>query len=144
LRTSRRATYSRGEARDQGLGALLVSRWGVTTALALLAVAFVFVDSLLVVEVQRVSLETSRLNREMEMVRTELDALESHWALESSHIELGEKAAGLGFRIPDQDQVVELMSSFLESRRSGAPAVSEQVRHEFTKNWTKLVVLGTP
>jgi hypothetical protein len=120
------------------------SRWAVTTALALLAVAFVFVNVLLTVEVQRVSLETHNLNRRMEAVRTELDALESHWAARSSHLELGDKAAKLGFAVPGPDQVVLLPASYLDSRPSGAPGASEELCHEFTKSWTKLLVVGMP
>ena len=134
-----RATHPRGT-----IGGLFASRWGITTALALLAVAIIFVDVLLTVEVQRISLETHRLNKEMGIVTTELDALEWHWASRSSHMELGDRAAELGLAVPGPDQVVLLPASFLEARPSGAPSASDELRHEFLKNWTKLVLVGTP
>jgi hypothetical protein len=142
--TRRRVTYQRRNSRNVGIGALLGSRWGVTTALALLAVAVIFVDVLLTVEVQRVSLETHHLNRDMGIVTTELDALESHWASRSSHLELGDRAARLGLAVPGPDQVVLLPASFLEAHPSGAPRASEELAYEYLENWTKLVLVGTP
>lgn len=139
-----RNAYPRGGRSAAGIGGLMRSRWWTTTGLALLAVAVIFVDALLTVEVQRVSLERHHLNRDMATVRTELDALESQCASISSHMELGEKAAKLGLRVPSREQVVMLPASFLEAGPSVGPLSPEELRYGFTKNWIKLLAAGTP
>lgn len=131
-------TYGRPES----IRKRLLSRWSVTTSLALLAVTFIFVDVLLIVEVQRVSLEAHSLSKEMEIVSLELDALESHWAARSSHMELDAKAGRLGLSVPGPEQVILLDAAFLEERPSGIPSASNGLRHELFDTWTKLVLMG--
>jgi hypothetical protein len=121
----------------------VLSRWSVTTCLALLAVTLIFVDVLLTVEVQRFSLEAHSLRKQMRVVSMELGALDSHWAARSSHMELDARANRLGLSVPGPEQVVLLPASFLEERPSGIPSARDELHHELFDTWTKLVLMGS-
>ena len=120
------------------------NRWSVATFLALLAVLLVFVDVLLTVEVQRVSLEAHEARKRLDTLSLELGALESQWAARSSHLELDSRAAGLGLSVPEPDQVVLLPAAFLDESSSGRPPGADELRHELLDTWTRLVLVGTP
>lgn len=150
-RSRRFITSPRGRAPGRGrvaawppLGRRLASRWTVATALALLAVCFMFVEVLLTVEVQRMSLEAHELRKRLEVVSVEVGALESRWASVSSHVELDSKAAQLGLSVPKPGQVVILPASFLEEDARNLPSAAEELRQGYLSAWMRLVAMGAP
>ncbi len=141
----RRRAPGRGRATAwPPLGRRLASRWTVATALALLAVCLMFVEVLLTVEVQRVSLEAHELRKRLEVVSMEVGALESRWASVSSHVELDLKAAQLGLSVPEPGQVVILPASFLEETAGNRPSAAEELRQEYLSAWMRLAAMGAP
>ncbi len=120
----------------------LASRWSVTTSLALMAVLLVFVDALLTIEVQRISLDAHDLRKQIQAVSMELDALDSVWAAKSSPLELDSRAAQLGLSVPEPDQVVLLQSSFMEDEAEGRRFAGDELRQEFLSAWTCAVAMG--
>ncbi len=125
-----------------GLARRLRSRWTMSTSLALLAVFLIFVDVLLTVEVQGVSLEANSLTRSIDAVTMELDALESHWASGFSHAELDMLATRLGLSAPGPDQVVLLPASFLEDCAPDRPGPAQRLRHTFLNQWMRFAAMG--
>jgi hypothetical protein len=142
---SRTARYRAGAA-GAGIGSALrrrlASRWSVTTSLALMAVLFVFVDSLLTVEVQRISMDAHDLRKGIQTVSMELDALEAVWASKSSPLELDSRAAQLGLSVPEPGQVVLLQSGFMEDEGTDRRFARDELRDEFLRTWTRAVAMG--
>ena len=141
---ARRASHARPATVGSRLRRRLLSRWSVTTSLALSAVFLIFVDVMLTVEVQGVSLRAHELRKRMQIVSMELGALESLWASRSSHVELDAKATLLGLSVPSQDHVVLLPSTFLEEAAPGGPPETEELCHEFLKGWARISAMGIP
>jgi hypothetical protein len=121
-----------------------VNRWSVVTALALLAVLLMFVDVLLTVEAQRLSLEAHELRKELEIASMELEALESRWASVTSHSELDSRAARLGLSVPEPDQVVILPSSFLEDGARANSSGADGLKQEYLCTWMRMVAMRAP
>jgi hypothetical protein len=107
-----------------------------------MAVLFIFVDALLTVEVQRISLDAHGLRKRIQAVSMELDALESVWAAKSSPLELDSRAAQLGLSVPEPDQVVLLQSGFMDDEEYDRRFTGDELRNEFLRTWTRAVAMG--
>jgi len=136
-----RAAVRRPRARIE---AGVSDRWAAGTAMALLAVACIFVDSLLMVQAQDVSIEADSLRKELKRVSMELGALESQWAAATSHVELVARAERIGLVCPDHGQVVLLPASFLEEAAADRSPTRESLRKTFLDAWIRLRAAGIP